>query len=147
MSKIKPLTSLQHDFIKNYISNGGEAKSAALNAGYSLAFATTKAPDLLKSPAVKKQLNRLNTQVMPTIDKELKVTYKDRVKALSRMLYDILPEDETLPVRRNRYETALKIVAELNKMSGDYAPNKRLQITVDATSKRIKEASEAYEEF
>jgi phage terminase small subunit len=141
------LSQKQHDFITNYVVKEQSAKQAALNAGYSEEFARTKTTELRNQPVVKKKMAELVQSIEKKRDKVLFMGMQERLSVLNRIIRAIVPEDTKLPVDVTHAATALKAIAEINKMAGDYAPERRLSVTVDATQERLLEARRQYEEF
>lgn len=133
------LTEMQYLFIKHYVNNGFSASKAAISAGYSEDFAKHQSSKLANHPVVRERINHL-------LERTVKITLDDKIDYLLKMLDDIIPKDGSEP-KRNLYNTAIKIVSELNRMMGDYAPEKRLSVTVDATQKRLEEARKQYDEY
>ena len=142
---MKPLTQKQRSFVLNYISNGLNARQAALTAGYSDNVALIKGSKMTNHPLIRNEIEKAYN----TIDRqraELMLAVDERVRILSAIIYDIVPKDGSEP-KREYYKDALKAIAELNKMSGDYAPDKRLSVTVDATKNKIRDVKRLYKEY
>ena len=74
------------------------------------------------------------------------MTLTERVKVLSKIVYDIVPKDGADP-KRQYYKDAIAAIKEINKLTGDYAPDKRLAITVDATQDRLIDARNQYNDY
>lgn len=147
MAKLDTLTDKQYQFVTNYIQNGFNAKQAALKAGYSLSYANVKAPKLIDHPAIKARLQKAYQDVEMKLQKELRISISDKARALLRIIEDVIPLDPTQEPRRDYYKDAIRAISELNKMQGDYAPEKRLSMTVDATKEKLIDARRQYEEY
>lgn len=143
----KPLTQKQYNFTLNYIKNGFNAYQASLDAGYSQTFATVKSGQLITHPEIKKRIAKAYQAVEVKNHNTLCMSITDKAKVLDRIIRAVVPLDETLPVDKEYMKDAIRAIAELNKMSGDYAPDKRLSVTVDATKERLREAKRVYEEY
>lgn len=141
------LTKKQNDFVLNYIKNGFNASQAALDAGYSKALAQTNSHSLLRNPIVFERISGAYDVVERERFDQICMTIYDRAKVLNRIIRDAVPIDDDQPIKQHYVGNAIRAIQELNKMSGDYAPDKRLSITVDATQKRLNEAKKAYEDY
>jgi phage terminase small subunit len=139
----KPLTNLQASFVQNYIENGFNAPQAAISAGYSHLTATTRTHDITNSPAVKAQLLKAYAKA----EQKIVVTFQKRIESLERIIDDILPSDPDKKPRRMLYGLAIRAITELNKMHGDYAPQKLLRLNVDCTKEKLDEAKRVYEDY
>jgi|SRR5580692_2460967 len=141
------LSQRQHDFVTNYVVKEMSAKQAAINAGYSPAVSRTSIGKLKNIPAVKKKIEQTVAAIEKKRDKVLFMGMQERLSVLNRIIRAVVPEDPNAPVVLPHAATALKAIAEINKMAGDYAPERRLSVTVDATQERLLEARRQYEEF
>lgn len=144
MTKQKPiLTQKQYNFCSSYIKNGFNAYQAAIEAGYSHNYANVKSALLLKHPVIKERITRAYDKA----ELQLGMDWQWKLKKLQRVIDAFIPDD--LGKKLNTFETgiALKAIAELNKMHGDYAPDKRISMTVDATQGKLLEARKQYKEY
>ncbi len=139
----KHLTTQQEEFVINYIKNGYNAYNAALTAGYSKTFADTGAYKLVHHPIIQKRL----TKALKRADNKLNMTFEWKMKKLKRIIDQYIPDDINVELKESQVKIGLQAMGELNKMQGDYAPDKRLSVTVDATKEKIIEAKKAYDEF
>lgn len=146
MKPTKPLSQMQYNFVTNYIKNGSNATQAALKAGYARSVATCKTKYMINQPEVKQRILSAYDKLNAKQDNGIFMTLEQRCKVLNQIIFDIVPQDGSEP-KRKHYNEALKAIAELNKMAGDYAPDKRLSVTVDATKERLDEARKRYEEY
>ena len=138
----KALTTMQFAFCTEYVRNGGNAHQAALTAGYSPSFSRFKAPELINKPHI---AARMET-ALRRVEHKLDVSFEWRINKLKRLVNAIIPEDDgKIIVAQGK--VAIQALAEINKMYGDYAPDKRINMTVNATLDKLTEARKAYEEF
>lgn len=147
MSK-KPtqLTDKQQSFVINYVQSGGNAKLAALQAGYSKVYAETNTTRLITNEAIRQRLAKAYQTVERKHQSRLCMTLEEKARVLSAIIYDVVPRDGSEP-KRQHYPDAINAIKELNKMQGDYAPDKRLSVTVDATKNRLAQVKKQYEEY
>jgi|HubBroStandDraft_3_1064219.scaffolds.fasta_scaffold280844_1 hypothetical protein len=145
MSKRQELNERQEKFIQNYISNGANAKKAAIEAGYSPTVASIRASSFLDHPIIKARIDKAYTRLDRQKMKDICLALEERVRLLSKIIYDVIP-NEGEPIRKH-YPDAIRAIQELNKLAGDYAPDRRLSVTVDATKDRLEEAKRVYEEY
>ena len=142
MLKPKVLTPQQANFVINYIKTGGNAYQAAIKAGYAEDFANTKTKVLMNLPHVKQEISKAYKRVDNIFTDKLGITMTYKAKALKRMIDNIMRDDD-----RDHYKDAIKAIDQLNKMQGDYAPERRLNLTVDATREKLEEVRKQYEEY
>lgn len=141
------LTQRQHDFVINYIKNGFNVYQAAIDAGYSPSFAKSRSGELIHHPIINEKISKAYQAEEMKNMKEICMSMVDKAKVLDRIIRAVVPLDPNEPVNMKYASEAIKAVAELNKMQGDYAPDKRLSITVDATKERLIEARKQYDEY
>jgi hypothetical protein len=139
------LTEMQTNFCKNYIANGFNAKQAALDAGYSEHVSRHATEFVKKHPIISKAVNGAIQQANQDVFVELKATYRDRVAMLWTIAKSIIRDDNT--VIHAHAKNAIAAIAEINKMSGDYAPDKSLRLNVDMTKEKMQEVKKAYAEY
>lgn len=138
--KLKPLTTMQYTFCTEYVKNGGNAYQAALTAGYGEHYALTQTKKIIQHPSVNERIQKAFAKV----EDKLGVSFEWRVGKLKRIVDSVLGEDE---VKLNHAKVAISAIAEINKMYGDYAPEKRMNMTVNATLDKLQEARKAYDEY
>ncbi len=138
----KILTQKQYSFCTEYVKNGGNAKQAALKAGYSESYSHFKAPSLIHEPRIAQRMEASIRRV----EQKLDVSFEWRINKLKRLVNAIIPDDDS-QVKITHGKTAVAALAEINKMYGDYAPEKRLNMTVNATLDKLNEARKAYDEY
>jgi hypothetical protein len=142
----KTLTDKQQKFVSNYVSNGFNASQAARDAGYSDKAASSKTTHMVtKHPMIRDRIARAYETISTELEIELGVTMADKMRVLSRIIYEIVPIDGAID--KPHLPQALKAMVELSKMQGHYAPDRRLSVTVDATKERMLEAQRVYEEY
>ena len=139
----KPLTPRQYTFCSEYVRNGFNAYQAAISAGYSHHVANTGTAVLVNNPRIKERISQAITKV----EDKIGVSFEWRVGVLKRIINDVVPDSEDIEPKREYYKVAIQALAEINKMYGDYAPEKRLNMTVNATLDKLTEARKAYEEY
>lgn len=144
---IKPLTQQHHDFTNEYIKNGFNAYRAALKVGYSYNMAKDHSYELTRHPLIAKKIDRAVAKVEAKQVKELSITWEWKLKKLKRVINEFIPDDKTIPLKKDDVKVGLAAIAEHNKMVGEYAPERRLSVNVDATKDKLKEAKKVYDEF
>jgi phage terminase small subunit len=142
----KPLTPMQYVFCSEYIKNGFNAYKAALTAGYSESYANCKAGELIKHPNIQERLVKAYEKMETKQLDKLAISFTDKANILLSIINDIIPKDGSEP-KRQYYKDAIKAMSELNKMQGDYAPDKRMNMTINATLDKLQEARKAYDEY
>ena len=145
MPKPTDLTERQEKFIENYLRNGSNAMKAAIEAGYTRGVAQARSTAFLNHPEIKARIDRAYAKLDRQKMKNICLALEERVRLLSKIIYDVIP-NEGEPVRKH-YPDAIRAIQELNKLAGDYAPDRRLSVTVDATKDKLIEAQRVYEEY
>lgn len=140
---LKPLTQMQYNFCSNYIKNGFNVKQAALDAGYSDYYARTKANYLIEIPSIRTRVERAYQKA----ESNLGMDWQWKLKKLKRVIDAYIPDEGEIALNTFETSVAIKALAELNKMQGDYAPDKRISMTVDATQGRLIEARKQYKDY
>lgn len=143
----RPLKPIQKKFVQEYLANGGDIKNAALSAGYSENTARVTSYKFLDNPKIKEMILLAQGNIEASSIKEAIAPYTWKAGILKRLVNAVISDDETQPINLEYGKIAIAAIAELNKMSGEYAPQKRLQLTVDVTKDRIIEAKKEYQEF
>lgn len=137
----RELTPLQYNFVSHYTRNGFKAKDAALRAGYTLKSATYYSSVIVRLPYVRKKIE----QQMKRNDQRVSKDYDWKMNKLKRIINEFIPDDGIL--NPNEVKVGIAALTELNKMHGDYAPDKRLNLNVKATMDKLVEAKKVYEEY
>ena len=141
----KPLTQKQYDFVLNYIKNGFNGYQAAIDAGYTHSSAKVQASQMLSNPQVKQRIDKAYKEAETKIIHQLGITYTWKMKRLKHVVEQYLPLDKDL--KASDVKIGLQALSEMNKMMGDYAPDKRLNLTVDATESKMKEVRKIYDDY
>lgn len=144
--KKRELTDKQQSFVMNYVKNGFNAYKAALESGYTKATAQIQAHTFVKNPLIKERLANAYNIVSLQKDKELCMALAEKARVLSSIIYDIVPKDGAMP-KRKYYSIAIKAIAELNAMQGDYAPDKKVSMNIDTTREKLLKIKKVYEEY
>lgn len=137
---------MQYSFCSEYIKNGFNAYQAAVTAGYSERYALTQTKKLIQNPSIHDRLTKAYAKAEDKMVSQLGITFVDKANILLRIINDIIPQDGSEP-KRKYYKDAIKAMSELNKMQGDYAPDKRMNMTINATLDKLSDARKAYDEY
>jgi phage terminase small subunit len=127
---VKQLTPKQEKFVSEYISNGNDAKKAAISAGYSQNSAAVIGCNLLKSPIVSKRVK----QAMTYHAHNCGVTFEWCVTMLKSTAEKCLTGDGLKDGAPNP-GALVSAVQELNRMMGNHAPDKVINANVEVSSK------------
>lgn len=141
--RVTTLTAKQYAFCQEYIRNGYNVKQACLSAGYSEAVANAGGGKLLHNPLIQERIS----QSLHRAEQKLSITWEYKLNKLKRIVDEYIPDDKTVALIPEQVREGLKAIAELNKMNGDYAPDKRISMTVEATQHKLIEAKKQYSEF
>ena len=133
---IKKLTQKQYSFMNNYVQNGFNATQAARDAGYSQKYADAKAYDLVNHPAISERISVACQKATETTE----ITFQWKIEKLKQ----VISSCENSPLAQDK-RVVIEAISELNKMQGDYAPDKRMSMTIDATKERLAEVRRLYE--
>lgn len=146
ISSLKPLTSKQISFCDHYIRNGFNGKAAAISAGYAPSVAL-HAEKIINSPAISSALTKAINKNNQNILDKLGVSYNWRVEKLKTIIDGVISNGDAEEIRWPYVKQALTAIAELNKMGGDYAPDKSLRLNVDMTKDKMQEVRKAYSDY
>lgn len=141
--KIKPLSQMQYNFCSAYIRNGFNGYQAAITAGYTKKSALVHAHKLLEKPLIKEKVMTAYQKA----EAQLGIDFLWKLTKLKRVVEQCIPDDETKKLKPLYMRVGLQALGELNKMQGDYAPEKRLSMTVDATQAKLLEARKQYKDY
>lgn len=75
------------------------------------------------------------------------MSIKDRAEILDRIIHEVIPKDKSQPIKHEYMKDALKAIQELNKMSGAYMPDRKININIDDTKNKLIEAKRIYEDY
>jgi phage terminase small subunit len=135
---VKQLTQKQYNFVNHYITNGFNAAKAACDAGYSEKYSYAQAYSLVNHPAISEHLKN----AYQSAEKETEVTFAWKINKLKQ----IITAFENSPLSQDA-KVVIAAIAELNRMTGDYEPSKRVSLTIDTTKERLSEVKRAYAEY
>ena len=147
LTSMDKLNTKQQSFVINYIKNGFNGYQAMIESGYSHSHARTYVGKLIDHPLINKQIKEAYQSVQLKRFKEVCMSISERVEILDRIIREIVPKDKNEPIKHKYMKEAMQAIDMLTKMSGDYAPDRRLSITVDATQERLNEAKRIYDEY
>ena len=145
ITKTQTITPKQYDFVKRYVSNGFNAKQAAIDVGYSETFASTDVYALLTKPVIKQHVETAQAVARDNYVKKIGATQEFILNVLMRIIKDAVPDDAN--VSRPAAKDALKAVEIMNKMLGYNAPEKRVSMTMNITRQKIAEIKREYEDY
>lgn len=143
MKSKQTLTKMQFAFVNEYIKNGFNAYQAGLAAGYSPTYSKVRTGLLIKKPQVQEIISKAQDKA---IDK-LSIDWAWKVGKLKRVIEEFIPTDSNIDLNKDRVKVGLTALAELNKMHGDYAPDRRLNMTVNATLEKLQDIRKTYDEY
>ena len=121
---------IRHEaFARAYVYNGGDAKAAAIEAGYSESYAKGNGYSLVHNKYVKGFINRYRRQR----DDEFNLSITDKKEFLLRVINAglALYVDGNGSQRPENLAAVNSAIAEMNKMDGDYKP---VQVQQDIVS-------------
>lgn len=133
------LTNKQKLFVKEYIANGRNGKKAALAAGYSENCAGEIACENLYKPKIREYLE----ETMREIHDKIGATIEWKAKMLKKCADRCMPEEES---KRFMPVSMISAIAELNKMTGDYAATKsesNVNLNVDEDVEKARNISKS----
>lgn len=135
------MTKRKEEFCINYLMHGN-IKKAALEAGYSEATATVEAFKWLNREPMKSYIEERRAR------QNLKVNASRewKIQKLMEIIENALQGAEVMDAQGNvkrisDNRAAIAAIAELNKMAGDYAPQKHenVNLNMDVDVKRVEE--------
>jgi phage terminase small subunit len=139
----KKLTLQQQNFVKLFIQTSN-AKQSLIQAGFKCKHPDRYAHQLLKKPQIQELLEKTRSEVQ----KKTEVTFEWKVQKLQeiidRSLNQHLQDDDGSGKKLVLSDTAIKAIAELNKMQGHYAPEKRENLNVNTSLENIRRVRDEY---
>lgn len=141
---MKPLNPQEQLFIDAYRSNGRNGSKAAVTAGYSRKTARIQACNLLKRENIRTAIAEEDKKIVTSIKKSVKgsASWKRRkLVKIADQLSDVIDFKNAKAI--------IGAIAELNKMDGDYAPEKVLNanLNVDTDLQKVSEESRKAQEI
>ena len=121
------LTSKQIAFAKYYVENGFNGTQAAIKAGYSENSAKAIACENLTKPDVKKLVTQLQKEklTMETTTPGWKI---EKLRGLTEILAKTIEENPDSSSAAPVSSAISRLIAEMNKMQGHYAPEKTMNL-------------------
>ncbi len=139
----KNLTPKQSAFCDAYVVNKGNAEDAAIQAGYTRQFAHKDAHTLIQQEAVSKRIaSALSDSVV-----RLGMCADWRLGKLKRIIEAFVPDDINIKLNGRDAKVAVACLAEISKLTGEYAPDRKLSMTVDLTRQNLLDAKKAYDDY
>ncbi len=125
----KHLTSKQQKFCDTYLINGLNATAAAREAGYSEKSCASIAINAFKSNHIKNYINNRQLKIREK-QMNLGVTFDYKINKL-KMIADLAMPEDAKSIKEINASATIQAIAELNKMQGDYAAEKRVNTNVN----------------
>lgn len=150
------LTLKQRLFCENYLSNGGNSRNAAKQAGYSTGAIDSIASETLSKPKVKEYIGKrvkeiadkvgLTTEYMlEKLRHGLDLSIPDREK-MDYIAKQNLTLDEIVKVKSSiDVRAGVACISEANKMIGNYAPDKHAVLVEEDKTGKVTELLKEYE--
>lgn len=113
----KPLKNIKHELFCLAIVDGMSNKDAGIKAGYKPTNVTKVASRLLTNVDIKERIQYLSTSMSEAVQSDTIMSTKKRMERLSE-----------LAEKEPKIQNPVAAIAELNKMDGSYAPEKRAVI-------------------
>jgi phage terminase small subunit len=141
------LNQKQQSFVENYIRNGFNIQQAMIDSGYKPSYAQNHQQELIRHPIISERLtSAIRAHQREQFNKTV-MAIDERMNVLERIVRECVPKDREAKVNMKYAKDAIIALQEINKLCGDYAPDKRLRLTVDLTQNKLHEARKAYDEF
>lgn len=134
----KRLTQKQYDFVNHYITNGFNAEQASLAAGYSKQYSQSQSYKLPSQPAIAEHLSHAYKKAEENTEISFEWIINKYMKIISAFERSPLSQDARV---------VIAALAELAKMRGFYAPDKKLSVTVNATQSKMEEVRKIYNDY
>lgn len=139
------LTNRQQNLVVNYVKSNFSAHKAALQSDYTANTAKVESHEMIAKPKIKERLACALGDRDSLFMKELGMTLEWQMRKLRRVVEDGIPEEGEL--KSHKVKVAISAIDLINKIQGNYAPDRQLRITVDATQEKIEEAQRVYKEY
>jgi phage terminase small subunit len=132
MPRTKTITPKESRAVQYFIENGGNKTKALEQAGYAKSTALRKANVVFDQIHVRNLVNQMRVAA----DKKALATFEEKVGMLWRAAQEMIPEDQPLEVDKVR--VGVTLVNELNKMQGDLAAEKRMNVNINTDTQLVK---------
>jgi len=116
------LSAKQAKFVKEFLTNGQDAKAACIAAGYSANGATVMATKLQKKPEIQRRIAAVQTRNLT----QTKISFEYKLDKLNKVIDQFIPDDEAIDPKRAT--VGISAIAETNRMQGHYAPDKHANL-------------------
>lgn len=128
-------------FALAYLSNGGNAADAAIQAGYSAKTAVVAGCRLLKDSRVQSYM----AKHVEKTEQAVGATFEWKVKTLMDVVEKCMRGEEDKE-GLFKHQGVVAAIAELNKMMGDYAPTKTesKNLTIEAPIEEVQKIMDSY---
>lgn len=136
IKKYKPraLTAQQLAFCEAYLA-GESAQKSAILAGYN--SPDRAASYLLRTKRIKDYLHKQQSRVVSA-----PITIEYKLDKLKTVVDQFIPDSD---LKVNEVKVGISAIAELNRMQGHYAPDKSMNLNVNADAQATKELIERLE--
>ena len=122
----KKFTMKQEFFIKNYVSNGGNATKAALDAGYSPKTAQVSGLENLGKPLISAEIERYKDSVSAEVGLTIEFKYNAIRQGIEACLEGRATGNGAVDARG-----LTGLLGEANKMAGHYAPERSINANIN----------------
>ena len=136
----KPLSEKELKLADSFL-NTGDVQQSMLYAGYQPSTARKQGLSYLQKPHIKQYI--VDKQALARI--KANVTFEDKVFILVKIANACVMDDGSIDTFKAR--VSISAIQELNKMQGDLAPEKRVNVNVDSTLEKLRETRLEYKEY
>lgn len=143
---LKLLTDAQQRFCEAYLIANRDYKETARILGLTELTSKQRASKfcrMLKAKAVRKYLSKR----IDNRSRSLRLNFDNKTKKLAKVVEEFIPENSETQMDPKKVSVAITAIQELNKMSGDYAAEKRVNINVEPSDKEKEIANSLIEQF
>jgi phage terminase small subunit len=133
MKETEVLTQRERKFVLEYFKNDCNHVAAATAAGYK--NADKHAYKIIQRPMIQAAIAKVNKKVMTStsrMDLAMEMTLDWKKKKLKLAIERAIPDEQSEETQIYDPHVGLKAIAELNKIDGDYAPEKHHNVNLNA---------------
>jgi len=133
------LTPLQQRLVDLYLIDPSKTLTElAIEAGYSKKGASVQATTVLHKPQVVEYISQRQAEMLVETKEAQQITFDYKVRKLAKIIERcIIDQDDSEPLtmsKTNAYRVGIAAIAELNKMQGHYAADKRVTANFNVDS-------------
>ena len=141
------LTERQENLVLNYIGLGENLYQSAIKAKFSETYSKVQSYQVVQQDKIQKKIKDARQQRDEDFVHKLGVTMSWRMNKLKRLVEDIIPDKGKGEIKHKYAHNAVKAMSEMTRLIGDYAPDRRVSLTVNTSLNTLDTIQRQYKEY